>query len=64
MGIALLHYVMAQIKISTMYFGCQLSVGSYFFAVLLTFVFTLAVDFLLLGKIRRVNMAEAMKAIE
>lgn len=64
MGIALLHYVMAQIKISTMYFGCQLSVGSYFFAVLLTFVFTLVVDFLLLGKIRRVNMAEAMKAIE
>ena len=64
MGIALLHYVMAQIKISTMYFGCQLAVKSYFFAILLTFAFTLIVDFLLLGKIRRINMAEAMKAIE
>lgn len=64
MGIALLHYVMAQIKISTMYFGCQLLAGSYVFAILLTFVFTLIVDLLLLGKIRRVNMAEAMKAIE
>lgn len=64
MGIALLHYVMSQIKISTMYFGCSLAGKSYFFAVLLTFVFTLAVDFLLLGKIRRINMAEAMKAIE
>lgn len=64
MGIALLYYVMGQIKISTMYFGCQLAAGSYFFAVLLTFVFTLIVDLLLLGKIRRINMAEAMKAIE
>ena len=64
MGIALLHYVMAQIKISTMYFGCTLAAESYLWAVLTTFAFTIIVDFALTAKTARINMAEAMKAIE
>ena len=64
MGIGLLHYVMAQIKISTMYFGCRLSPLSYLFAILITFIFTAVVDIALTAKIKRINMAEAMKAIE
>ena len=64
MGIALLHYVMAQIKISTIYFGCRLAWGSYLLAVLITFAFTFIVDLALTSKTRRINMAEAMKAIE
>ena len=64
MGIALLRYVMAQIKISTIYFGCRLAWGSYLLAVLITFAFTFIVDLALTSKTRRINMAEAMKAIE
>ncbi|MGN1445917.1 MAG: FtsX-like permease family protein [Eubacteriales bacterium] len=64
MGIGLLHYVMAQIKISTMYFGCRLSPLSYLFAILITFIFTAVVDMALTAKIKHINMAEAMKAIE
>ena len=64
MGIALLHYVMAQIKISTIYFGCRLAWESYLLAVLITFAFTFIVDLVLTFKTRHINMAEAMKAIE
>lgn len=64
MGIALLNYVMAQIKISNFYFGCRLSPLSYLWAVLLTFAFTLIVDLALTGKMKHINMAEAMKVIE
>ncbi len=64
MGIALLRYVMSQIKINSMYFGCTLLPGSYIWALVITFAFTLAVDLALTGKLARVNMAEAMKAIE
>ena len=64
MGIALLRYVMAQIKISTIYFGCRLAWESYLLAVLITFAFTFIVDLALTSKTRRINMAEAMKAIE
>lgn len=64
MGIVLLRYVMAQIKISSIYFGCRLAWESYLMAVLITFAFTLIVDLVLTSKTRRINMAEAMKAIE
>ncbi len=64
MGIALLRYVMAQIKISALYFGCRLAPLSYLWAILLTFVFALAVDFALTFKMKRINMAEALKTIE
>ena len=64
MGIALLYYVMAQIKISTIYFGCHIEILSYVFAILITFLFTIIVDLTLTSKTKRINMAEAMKAIE
>ncbi len=64
MGIALLYYVMSQIKISTIYFGWRLAWSSLVLSIVLTFVFTLIVDAILTIKIKKVNMAEAMKAIE
>lgn len=64
MGIALLNYVMAQIKISSMYFGCRLNPASYLISIAITFVFTVIVDLALTVKTKRINMAEAMKAIE
>ena len=64
MGMALLSYVLSQIKMNNIYFGCRLNWQSYLLAVVITFVFTLIVDAALTAKIKRVNMADAMKAIE
>lgn len=64
LGVALHRYVMAQIRISSIYFGHALSPWSFLIAVAITFVFTILVDLTLIGKIRRINMAEALKAIE
>lgn len=63
-GIALLNYTMAQIQIDNFYFGCRLSGLSYLWAFLLTLLFTVIVDAALTAKLKRINMAEAMKAIE
>ncbi len=64
MGMALLYYVMDQIRVGNFYFGCRIAPLSYLFAILLTFVFTLIVDFALTAKTGRIHMAEAMKAVE
>ena len=64
MGMALLRYVMSQIRISSVYFGCRLNPASYLLAGGVTLIFALAVDLALTGKTRRIRMAEAMKAIE
>lgn len=64
MGIALLHYVMSQIKVRHIYFGCRLTAPSYLWAIALTFLFTLIIDLALTTKTKRINMAEAMKAVE
>lgn len=63
-GIFLLRYVMSQIKISTFYFGCRLAPLSYVWAIGLTFAFTFFVDKMLTVKMKRINMAEALKTIE
>ena len=55
---------MAQIQIDNFYFGCRLSGLSYLWAFLLTLLFTVIVDAALTAKLKRINMAEAMKAIE
>ena len=64
MGILLLRYVMSQIKISTLYFGCRLMPISYFLAVLITFAFIIIVDAALTYKTKNISMTEAMKAVE
>ncbi len=64
LGLALLSYVMAQIKVATFYFGCVVAPMSYIWAILVTFIFTVLVDLAMTFKTRRINMAEAMKAIE
>lgn len=64
MGMALLYYVMGQIRVGSLYFGYRIAPQSYVFAILLTFVFTLIVDLALTAKTGRIHMAEAMKAVE
>lgn len=64
MGILLLRYVMDQIRIKSMYFGWRLSPLSLVISVLLTFVFAVAAELFLAGKLEKINMAESLKAIE
>ena len=63
-GLALLRYVMAQIVIKQMYFGCRLAPLSYVWSILITFAFAVLIDLALRVKIDRIDMAESMKAIE
>ena len=63
-GLALLRYVMAQIVIKQMYFGCRLAPLSYLWSVLLTFAFAVLIDLGLRLKVEKIDMAESMKAIE
>ncbi|MBR5741278.1 MAG: FtsX-like permease family protein, partial [Firmicutes bacterium] len=64
LGILLLRYVMDQVTIQQMYFGCRLEPLSYVLAVAITFVFAILIDLVLRRKIAAVDMAESMKAIE
>lgn len=64
LGFALLWYVLSQIKISTMSFAFRLSPLSLLISILLTFGFTLLVNLTLRPKIAKINMAEALKAVE
>ena len=64
MGIALLRYVMSQVTIKQMYFGCKLAPLSYAVSIAVTFVFALLIDLVLQRKIDNIDMAESMKAIE
>ena len=63
-GLALLRYVMAQIVIKQMYFGCRLAPLSHLWSVLLTFAFAVLIDLGLRLKVEKIDMAESMKAIE
>ncbi|MBP5749329.1 MAG: ABC transporter permease, partial [Firmicutes bacterium] len=64
MGILLLRYVMAQVVIKNMYFGCRLEPPSYAYSILLTFLFAVLINLVLRRKIDSIDMAESMKAIE
>ncbi|MCR4804117.1 MAG: ABC transporter permease [Clostridia bacterium] len=64
MGMALLRYVMAQVTIKQMYFGCRLEPLSYVLSIVITFVFALLINLVLRRKIDGIDMAESMKAIE
>lgn len=63
-GVALLRFVMSQIKIDMVWFQPRLSILSYIIAVILTMVSACLVDFLLYFKLEKINMAEALKSVE
>ena len=63
-GVVLHTYVMAQVKIDTMYFDARIVLFSYVLSFALTFVFAIIVDVVMYFKLKRINMAEALKSIE
>lgn len=64
MGIALHRYVMSQIKIDMITFHVRIAWQSYLLALALCLLFALIVDLFLRIRLRRIDMAESMKAAE
>ena len=57
-------FVIRTAEMDGIMFGRSLSGTNYLFAALVTLVFALLVDVLMLGKLRRIDMVESMKAPE
>ena len=64
MGKMLHAFVLAQIQVDLMRFDARVLPISYVYSVALTFVFSLIVDIFMYRKLEKINMAEALKAIE
>jgi putative ABC transport system permease protein len=63
-GKAFLDFVMSKIKIDIVWFSTRLSVWSYIFSVILTILCAVIVNFIFHRKLKEINMAEALKAVE
>ena len=59
-----LDFVMSKIKIDMVWFSTRLSVGSYIFSVILTLLCAVIVNLIFHRKLKQINMAEALKAVE
>ena len=64
MGVGLHAYVMAQIKLDLISFDVRIAPWSFVFSALLTLLFSVLVSLILRLKIRRIDMAQALKSIE
>lgn len=64
MGMALHRYVMAQIRIKSMYFGHRILPMSFVWSVIITFVFAVIVDFFMYFRLKKINMAESLKSVD
>lgn len=63
-GYFLHHFIMTQIKVDAVSFNNVIEPTSYLFTVLVVLGFSIIVDIILRRKLRRINMAEALKSIE
>ena len=59
-----LDFVMSKIKIDIVWFSTRLSVWSYIFSVILTLLCAVFVNLIFHKKLKTINMAEALKAVE
>lgn len=64
MGIFLHRFVIAQIKMDIVAYKILILPKSYVFSLLLVMLFSLAVDLMMRGKIRKIDMTESLKSIE
>ncbi len=64
LGILLHRYVIAQIKMDIVAYKVVILPQSYLYALLLVALFSLFVDLMMRGKIRRIDMTESLKSIE
>lgn len=64
MGKALLTFVVSQIKVDMVWFQARVLPMSYVWAIVLTILSAVFVDFVLYFKLEKINMAEALKSVE
>ncbi|HBY32442.1 MAG TPA: ABC transporter permease [Clostridiales bacterium] len=64
MGIYLHRFVISQIKMDIVAYKILIFPQSYVYSLLLVILFSLAVDLMMRGKIRRIDMTESLKSIE
>ena len=60
----LLEFVMSQIKVDMVWMQARLLPESYWWAIGLTLLSAVIVDFVLYFKLDKINMAEALKSVE
>lgn len=61
----LLHaFIMYNIKIDMVYFNTYIAPISYVYAIVMTFVFAMVVNFFMFFKLKKIDMAESLKSIE
>lgn len=63
-GIVLHRFIMEQINVDMVSFNETINPVSYIYAVVIVLCFTFIVDRLMRRKLKRINMAEALKSIE
>ncbi len=63
-GRVFLDFVMSKIKIDMVWFSTRLSVLSYIFSIILTILCAVLVNLIFHRKLKKINMAEALKAVE
>ncbi len=64
LGYLLLVFVMTQIKIDMVWFRAIVMPVSYVYAIVLTILAAVVVDFIFYFKLQKINMAEALKSVE
>ena len=64
LGKALLDFVISQVKIDMIWIKTSIEPVSCVYAVLLTMLSAVIVDFILYFKLEKINMAEALKSVE
>jgi len=64
LGIWLHRFVMAQVQVDMVSFHVRIAPMSFVLSVIITFAISVLVNVALHGKIRRINMAESLKAVE
>ena len=63
-GIFLHKFIITTVEVDNMMFGQSIQPMSYLYALVITLAFSLAVNLFMTGKLRGINMAEALKAPE
>ncbi len=64
LGIVLHAYVIATVGTNMIMFGDKIKTASYIYSALLTLIFSVGVSFITRGKLKRINMVEALKSVE
>ncbi|MCR4794203.1 MAG: ABC transporter permease [Ruminococcus sp.] len=64
LGVFVHGFVMAQIRVDMVDFSVRILPKSFVYSVILTFIFTFAVDMFMEIKLEKINMAESLKSIE